>query len=101
MANKVHDVVTSDTGVMSDFKPSLGYLAMINRCGILPMYLAGTHAAMPKGRYLPKRNARVEAFVGPFVEYRDVVRLAAGRARSEQYRAVTHHVEANDHLERH
>ncbi|HSD89914.1 MAG TPA: AMP-binding protein, partial [Kofleriaceae bacterium] len=28
----------SETGVMADFKPSLGYLAMTNKCGILPMY---------------------------------------------------------------
>nr|HEX4312751.1 AMP-binding protein [Kofleriaceae bacterium] len=83
----------SETGVMSDFKPSLGYLAMTNKCGILPMYLAGTHAAMPKGRYLPKRGERVEAYVGPFVTYQDIVRLAGERSRSEQYRAVTHHVE--------
>jgi long-chain acyl-CoA synthetase len=98
----------SDTGVMADFKPSLGYLAMTNRCGILPMYLAGTHEAMPKGRYLPRRGERVAAHLGPYLSYDDVVKLAAaGRAsggavgedararptRSEQYRAITYHVE--------
>ncbi len=85
----------SDTGVMSDFKPSLGYLAMTNKCGILPMYLSGTHEAMPKGRYLPKRGERVAAHVGPYLSYEDVVRLAGeGRSRSEQYRAITYNVEA-------
>ncbi|MEZ4359369.1 MAG: AMP-binding protein [Kofleriaceae bacterium] len=85
----------SESGVMSDFKPSLGYLALTNRCGILPMYLAGTHEAMPKGRYLPKRGERVTAHVGPFVTYEQVQKLAAGhRSRSEQYRAVTHEVES-------
>jgi long-chain acyl-CoA synthetase len=85
----------SDTGVMSDFKPSLGYLALTNRCGILPMYLSGTHEAMPKGRYLPKRGERVAAHVGPFVTYEQVLALAATRrSRSEQYRAVTHAVES-------
>ncbi len=85
----------SDTGVMSDFKPSLGYLALTNRCGILPMYLSGTHDAMPKGRYLPKRGERVAAHVGPFVSYEQVQALAsARRSRSEQYRAVTHAVES-------
>jgi 1-acyl-sn-glycerol-3-phosphate acyltransferase len=48
----------SETGVMADFKPSLGYLAMTNKCGILPMYLSGTHDAMPKGRLLPKARRR-------------------------------------------
>lgn len=85
----------SDDGVMADFKPSLGYLALTNKCGILPMYLSGTHDAMPKGRYLPKRGERVSAHVGPFVTYERVLELAATkRARSEQYRAVTHEVES-------
>ena len=84
----------SDTGVMADFKPSLGYLAMSNRCGILPMYLAGTHDAMPKGRYLPKRGERVSAHVGPYLSYDDVLALAGTAPRSEQYRAITYHVEA-------
>ena len=83
----------SDTGIMADFKPSLGYLAMTNRCGILPMYLAGTHDAMPKGRYLPKRGERVSAHVGPFLSYEDVLALAGTAPRSEQYRAITYHVE--------
>ena len=84
----------SETGIMTDFKPSLGYLAMTNKCGILPMYLAGTHAAMPKGRFLPKRGERVAAHVGPFIPYEDIVTLAGERSRSEQYRAVTYHVES-------
>jgi long-chain acyl-CoA synthetase len=83
----------SETGVMTDFKPSLGYLALTNKCGILPIYLAGTYEAMPKGRYLPRRGERVAAHIGPFVPYREVVALAGDRSRSEQYKAVTHHVE--------
>ena len=40
----------SETGVMIDFKPSLGYLALTNRCGILPMYLAGHPRRDAQGR---------------------------------------------------
>jgi long-chain acyl-CoA synthetase len=83
----------SDTGIMADFKPSLGYLAMTNRCGILPMYLSGTYDAMPKGRYLPKRGERVSAHVGPYLSYDDIVKLGGAAPRSEQYRAITYHVE--------
>ncbi|HEY1553697.1 MAG TPA: AMP-binding protein, partial [Kofleriaceae bacterium] len=83
----------SDTGVMADFKPSLGYLALTNKCGILPMYLHGTHAAMPKGRYLPKRGERVASYVGPFMTYEQIAALAAGKTRSEGYRAVTQYIE--------
>jgi 1-acyl-sn-glycerol-3-phosphate acyltransferase len=84
----------SETGVMADFKPSLGYLAMQNRCGILPMYLHRTHEAMPKGRYLPKRGERVAAYVGPYLPYEEIVKLAGERTRSAQYRAITYHVES-------
>jgi len=83
----------SETGIMTDFKPSLGYLAMTNKCGILPMYLSGTHEAMPKGRYLPKRGERVAAHIGPYLSYQDVVALAGQRSRSEQYKSITYHVE--------
>ncbi|MEO6773836.1 MAG: AMP-binding protein, partial [Kofleriaceae bacterium] len=84
----------SETGIMADFKPSLGYLAMTNKCGILPMYLHRTHEAMPKGRYLPKRGERVASYVGPYLSYADVAKLAVGKSRSEHYRAITYHVES-------
>lgn len=83
----------SESGVMTDFKPSLGYLAMQNKCGILPMYLYGTHSAMPKGRYVPKRGQRVAAHVGPFMSYEDVLKLAGQDSKAQQYRTITQHVE--------
>jgi len=84
----------SETGVMIDFKPSLGYLAMHNRCGILPVYLAGTYDAMPKGRYLPKKGNRVAAHVGPFIDYTDLQKMTEGMKRSESYRHIASHVES-------
>ena len=84
----------SETGVMADFKASLGYLAMVNKCGILPMYLGGTFDAMPKGRYLPKRGERVTSYIGPYLSYQDVVKVAGERSRSEQYKTITYHVES-------
>ncbi len=83
----------SETGVMADFKPSLGYLAMTNKCGILPMFLAGTYEAMPKGKYLPSRGAYVSAHVGPFLTYDAVAKIGAGKSRSEAYRAIATTVE--------
>ena len=79
---------------MIDFKPSLGYLAMHNRCGILPVYLAGTYDAMPKGRYLPKKGNRVAAHVGPFIDYTDLQKMTEGMKRSESYRHIASHVES-------
>jgi long-chain acyl-CoA synthetase len=82
----------SDTGVMDEFKPSLGYLALTNRCGILPMYLAGTHEAMPKGTFWPKQRD-VAAHIGPFLSYDRVRALAEGGTRSASYRTISTHVE--------
>jgi long-chain acyl-CoA synthetase len=66
---------------------------MQNRCGILPMYLAGTHDAMPKGNYLPKAKAEVAAHIGPFLSYEAVAAIGEGKSRSESYRAISWHVE--------
>jgi len=58
------------------------------------MYLAGTHDAMPKGAFLPHRNARVEARVGPFITAEKVRAMADGVGRAESYRRISTHVEA-------
>ena len=82
----------SVTGVMIDFKPSLGYLAMHNRCGILPMFLAGTHDRLPKGNYLPKRG-EVAAHVAPFVDYHSLRALTEGHKRAAGYRRIADRIE--------
>ncbi|HUH03202.1 MAG TPA: AMP-binding protein, partial [Kofleriaceae bacterium] len=82
----------SDTGVMIDFKPSLGYLAMHSQCGILPMYLAGTYDAMPKGKFLPRRK-QVTAHVAPYLPHEALVKMTEGMSRSEAYRTIAQHVE--------
>jgi long-chain acyl-CoA synthetase len=82
----------SETGIMTDFKPSISYLALNNQCGILPMYLAGTHGAMPKGSFLPRRKA-IAAHIGPFLSAPAVRKLGEGLSRSEAYKAVAVHVE--------
>jgi long-chain acyl-CoA synthetase len=83
----------SDSGVMTDFKPSLGYLALANRCGILPMYLGGNFDAMPKGAFLPRPGKVVEACIGPFQTPEALRALGQGAAKSESYRRVATHVE--------
>lgn len=82
----------STTGVMVDFKASLGYLAMHNKCGILPMYLAGTHDAMPKGAFLPKQRD-IAAHIGPFIDYPQLVAMTEGATRAESYRRIATNVE--------
>jgi long-chain acyl-CoA synthetase len=77
----------SMTGVMADFKPVVGYLALHARVGILPMFLEGTYAAMPKGTTLIK-NREVGARIGRLLSYEELEEMTRGMARAEAYRLI-------------
>ena len=79
----------STTGVMVDFKPSLGYLALTNKVDILPMYLEGTHDALPKGALLPQKRD-IAAHLGPVISYAELKRATEGMSRAEAYREASH-----------
>jgi long-chain acyl-CoA synthetase len=84
----------STTGVMVDFKPSIGYLALANKVDVLPMYLAGTHDAMPKGSFLPSRDKReIAAHIGPLISYDELKRATEGMPKSDAYREASRLVE--------
>src|SRR3990172_10413186 len=78
----------SATGVMAEFKSSLGYLALRTKKGILPVYLSGTFEAMPKGASYPK-SKRIGAQIGPFLPYEALEKLTAGLPRNDAYRLIT------------
>ena len=82
----------SMTGKMSDFKQSLGYLALANKCGILPLFLSGTYMAMPRGAFLPKRR-RISAHIGSFQNYEALQKKVEGLSRSDQYKTIASDVE--------
>ena len=77
----------SMTGIMADFKPVVGYLALHARVGILPMYLDGTYEAMPKGTTLIK-NRDVGARIGRFLEIEELEEMTKGMPRAEAYRLI-------------
>ena len=85
----------SVSGIMTDFKPSLGYLALTNKCGILPLFLGGTYDAFPKGAYLPRlpKHRELAAHIGPFSSYESLRDLTAGASRSGSYRLIATHIE--------
>jgi len=58
------------TGEMAEFKPVVGYLALHAGVGILPIYLEGTHEAMPKARFSIK-PALVKVIFHPPIEPKD------------------------------
>ena len=75
------------TGEMADFKPVVGYLALHARVGILPVYLHGTHDAMPKGSNVIK-NRKVGARIGRYLEIADLEEMTKGLPRAEAYRLI-------------
>ncbi|HJP95296.1 MAG TPA: AMP-binding protein, partial [Pyrinomonadaceae bacterium] len=77
----------SMTGIMADFKPVVGYLALHARVGILPMYLEGTYEAMPKGTTIIK-NRDVGARIGRFLSIEELEEMTKGLARAEAYRLI-------------
>jgi 1-acyl-sn-glycerol-3-phosphate acyltransferase len=84
------------TGQIAEFKPVIGYLALNNKIGILPVYLWGTFEAFPKGATIPKPDsigAKVGAIVGRFIEYDELAAMTTGISRNEAYRLIAARVE--------
>jgi long-chain acyl-CoA synthetase len=81
----------SMTGVMADFKPVIGYLALHAKIGILPMFLHGTYAAMPKGTTIIK-SRDIGARIGRFLPYEELEEITRGMARAEAYRLIAAYV---------
>jgi len=84
------------TGEMEEFKPVIGYLALNNRVGILPLYLWGTFDAFPKGTTVPKVDkvgSKIGAKVGRFLEYEELAEMVKGVPNAESYRLVAARVQ--------
>jgi long-chain acyl-CoA synthetase len=77
----------SMTGEIAEFKPITGYLALACRVGILPMYLIGTHEAMPKGSNII-RSRDIGARIGRFLTHQELEELTTGMPRAEAYRLI-------------
>lgn len=75
------------TGEMADFKPVIGYLALHAGVGILPIYLYGTHDAMPKGSSVIK-SRKVGARIGRYLSLEELEEMTKGMARAEAYRLI-------------
>jgi long-chain acyl-CoA synthetase len=75
------------TGEMAEFKPVVGYLALHARVGILPIYLSGTYAAMPKGSTIIK-SRDVGARIGRFLPVEELEEMTKEMPRAEAYRLI-------------
>ena len=84
------------SGQIAEFKPIIGYLALNQKIGILPIYIWGTYDAFPKGTIIPKGKsigAKVGAKVGRFLEYDELKAMTDGVPNTEAYRLVAARVQ--------
>jgi 1-acyl-sn-glycerol-3-phosphate acyltransferase len=85
-----------ESGKVAEFKPIIGYLALNNKTGILPVYLWGTYEAFPKGMVIPPRTsigATVGAKIGRFLEYEELTEMVKGVPNTEAYRLIAARVQ--------
>ncbi|MEO8648878.1 MAG: AMP-binding protein, partial [Acidobacteriota bacterium] len=85
-----------ESGTIAEFKPIIGYLALNQKIGILPIYIWGTYEAFPKGTIFPKGSslgAKVGAKVGHFLEYDELAKMVEGVPNTEAYRLVAARVQ--------
>src|SRR5215204_1750078 len=85
-----------ESGQIAEFKPIIGYLALNQKIGILPIYIWGTYDAFPKGTIIPKGSsigAKVGAKVGHFLEYDDLRKMTEGVPNTEAYRLIAARVQ--------
>lgn len=86
----------STTGEIAEFKPIIGYLALNQKIGILPIYLWGTYEAFPKGMTIPAKGsigAKVGAKVGKFLSYEELSGMTKGVPNTEAYRLIAARVQ--------
>lgn len=77
----------STDGELHEFKPLLGHLALTYGVDILPIYLAGTREAMPKGGKIPL-SRELEARIGPPITLTDMRRLTKGLSTGDASREI-------------
>jgi long-chain acyl-CoA synthetase len=85
-----------ESGQIAEFKPIIGYLALNQKIGILPIYIWGTYDAFPKGTIVPRGKsigAKVGAKVGRFLEYDELRNMTEGVPNTEAYRLIAARVQ--------
>lgn len=78
----------SSDGQVREFKRAVGHLALTYKVDILPIYLRGTHVALPKGQSFVSSRG-ISAHIGPVLEIGELDRLTAGLKFTDRVRRVT------------
>jgi long-chain acyl-CoA synthetase len=81
----------SPDGQMQEFKPAIAYLSFAAGVDILPVYLEGTHEAMPKGSFAPdpRRRRKLIVRIGPALQNVALRAATRGLSRSAAHKEVT------------
>ncbi|HEY5676884.1 MAG TPA: 1-acyl-sn-glycerol-3-phosphate acyltransferase, partial [Myxococcales bacterium] len=81
----------SQDGTLQEFKPAIAYLSFAAGADILPVYLEGTHEAMPKGAFVPdpRKRRKLIVRIGPVLRHDDLRAATQGLARSAAHKEVT------------
>lgn len=87
----------SITGELQQFKPGIGVLAIELDIPIIPVYLSGTYAALPKGRIIP-RGGRIDVRFGKPIDYSDLKQQIGKTPMIELYRSAV--ARLRKHIER-
>jgi long-chain acyl-CoA synthetase len=77
----------SATGEIQEFKPLVGHLALTHGVDILPVYLGGTHTAMPRGAPVPTKR-EIVARIGPPLCVDHLRRLTEGLSPADAAREI-------------
>jgi long-chain acyl-CoA synthetase len=78
----------SPDGQLGEFKPLAAHLALQHGVDILPLWLGGTHAALPRGA-AALRGRELSVRIGPALSVVELRRLTEGMPSLERTRAVT------------
>ena len=80
----------SKTGTIQKFRRGLGYLVDAHDVDVLPLWIDGTHKALPKGQPLPSPTARnLTVQIGPLLSARQLKEGKEELKPTERYEAIS------------
>ncbi|HUJ27194.1 MAG TPA: AMP-binding protein [Myxococcales bacterium] len=81
----------SPDGKLQEFKPAIAYLSFAAQADILPIYMEGTHEAMPKGAFAPdpRKRRKLVVRIGPALRHAELRKATEGLSRSAAHKEVT------------
>ncbi len=76
----------SKDGKLQEFRRGLGYLVATKRVNVLPLYIDGTHRALPKGKAVPSLTSRkLKVYIGPMLDAYELLRHSDDMTNMDRY----------------